>query len=326
MWSHPSGQPNSFGALSSAGGTVRIGGTSDFCLKIQADALGKAPYGFDLDSYRFVRGCGIEMVIIWARPSVIWATPEPDFRALDYEIGAAFSCGIEPVIKLAPIGGETTNAPLWNVMALLPQVASRYPGIRYFIVGNEPEYGDWPSKDWQAYVDQVIAPCAAALKAVRPDALLIGPEADSPGILAEILAAEAGRYLDIVSHHAYAWSPNFPADAITRMEGFEEVMTENVSTGSRQRWITECGPGVQCLDGPGSDMVTFLRAAESLGYDAAFTYRLRSETEGRTDITGPNWEHGLTKLGPNWTTVPLERAADPFRAALATPRASAIQR
>ena len=320
---------------------MRVGSNSDFCLKIVPDALGKAPYGFDFDSYRFVRGCGVEMTLIWARPDVIWEATQGDFRALDAEIGWAMACGIEPVIKLAPLFDSNGNIAFLTTD--IAELGIRYPGVRYFIVGNEPgngSYGDWRSQDWQGYIDQVIAPCSAALKAARPDALLIGPEADSPGILDAILQAEAGRYFDVIGLHCYPGTPNFPADSIPKLSQYQKVvnaalvdettMKNALALGrhyTRPVFISECGPDDHCLDGPGSDMVGFLKAAEALGYDAAFTYRLRSETEGRTDITGPNWEHGLTMLAPNWGTVPLTRAADPFRAAFGNkPRVRSIER
>jgi hypothetical protein len=127
--------------------------------------------------------------------------------------------------------------------------AERYAAVvTHYGAGNEPGVrGYWPPireedgwPDLDRFAHEYVDPFTRGVRSVKPDALFVGPEADSHGLVEVLLRIEAEEqqsWFDVISMHPYGSSP---ADTFRRIdEDFLPAMAEH--RGEREVWITENG-------------------------------------------------------------------------------------
>ncbi len=131
-------------------------------------------------------------------------------------------------------------------------LVKRYRGrVRHWILWNEPNSSTFFRGSTDQFIQQVLIPGAEAAKAADPGCKIVGPDlAHLSGArwdtwLDKILA-EAGSYLDIISHHCYK---DKPAEILRMLEGPSrpwepppvQRIIERRGQGSKPFWLTEVG-------------------------------------------------------------------------------------
>jgi hypothetical protein len=127
--------------------------------------------------------------------------------------------------------------------------AERYGrNITYWGIGNEPgiqlywpprrESDGWPDTD--RLIAELIEPFNRGVRSVFPDALFVGPEADSSGVFGELARKESeakAQWYDVFSFHPYGANPE---ETLRRVDKEFLPEIENFR-GHRDVWISEMG-------------------------------------------------------------------------------------
>jgi hypothetical protein len=127
-----------------------------------------------------------------------------------------------------------------HVADLLTALVSRYRGrVRYWELWNEPDHPHSWSDSLRSYVDLVLRPGAAAIRAADPECMvLLGGLADQRN-LAAIYATGGASSFDVVNFHLY---PTRPGVGQVR-RALRQVRATMRTWGdvAKPIWITECG-------------------------------------------------------------------------------------
>lgn len=219
--------------------------------------------------------------VTWARMDGDWLSLNPargrfEWAALDRSIDAANARGIRVFLTLgytpvwvprvsrartdtAPQNDEPATSDEWR--AFVTEAVRRYRarGVRHFGMWNEANLEQFweQSAGIDAYVDKILVPGAAAVRAACGDCLVLGPDLAHLGEYDRALdrILERGRSsIDILTHHIYSGWPEtgttvFSGDSFlqaleTRRFPFtraalREVLDARGYTGDV--WITETG-------------------------------------------------------------------------------------
>lgn len=108
-------------------------------------------------------------------------------------------------------------------------LATRYGDVvSSFAAWNEPGgqfywpawTTDGPEAGITRLLGEVVVPFTEGVRSVKPDARFVGPEADSEGVLDQVLKQEADRgshLFDSITFHPYSWG-TFPEDSYKRID------------------------------------------------------------------------------------------------------------
>ncbi len=245
----------------------------------------------------------------WVREAVVWPTIQPtNSSTFDWGPWDAFTtkCAARGLSICAVIGGS----PAWarpgagaglSVSAppddpatfgtFCAVAAARYPQIKVWEVGNEPNQPAYwggttgtPNDSDPAEYTAVLAAAYGAFKTADPSCTVLGgsftptlsgagPDGQyysPPDFLSGMLAAGAGAYMDAVSHHPYSY-PEMPTtyhalNAWSQMEettpSLRSILT-GYGLGSMKIWITEYGAPTYGVGSSGTTWVTeAVQAAE----------------------------------------------------------------
>lgn len=203
--------------------------------------------------------------IRWARIDLTWDTVEPargDFQweMVDQIVHDAQANDVRLVAILgycppwASSGASRYDPPRsrkqWK--AFVSMIVGRYRGcIDYWILWNEPNSKTFFRGTLQQFIYDVFIPGARAAKAANPRCRIVGPDlahllsCDWDTWLDRILA-QAGSWIDVVSHHCYK---NRPANVFRELEGgslFRRRPTVHEILARRHMldkpfWLTEVG-------------------------------------------------------------------------------------
>ena len=172
-------------------------------------------------------------------------------------------------------------------------LVERYRGrVRHWILWNEPNSSTFFRGSTEQYIRQVLIPGAEAAKDADPDCKIVGPDlahlsgAHWDSWLDKILA-EAGSYLDIISHHCYK---DKPAEVFRMLEGPSrpwepqpvQAIIERRGQGAKPFWLTEVGWRSDRV-GPANQsgyLISTLRSARQRGWiSKVFLYELRDSPQ-----------------------------------------------
>lgn len=151
---------------------------------------------------------------------------------------------------------ECGNASLYPIdrvalETMIRTTMNRFPEVRYWSFGNEfhnylfwpPGWGKTAEEGHQSAIDQVFKPGYETVKSVNPEAIVIGPDEDSPPSLEIFLRLEAegvargGRPLfDTVSIHCYGKT----VDIAWGLRHVLVPLFDKYANG-KEIWITEFG-------------------------------------------------------------------------------------
>lgn len=158
----------------------------------------------------------------WVRIDVVWAWVEPqpdhfDWSACDAAVEAALARGLKVFATLAYTPDWATDGPGWTGVPtrvedwtdVCSRAATRYRGrVAAWGMWNEPNQDHFWAGSRSDYIDRILKPGSAAIRAADPGAKVCGPElahlqsADWDDWLAEVIR-RAGSDLDVVTHHLY---------------------------------------------------------------------------------------------------------------------------
>lgn len=211
-----------------------------------------------------------ELGIKWARVSVSWTSVEDQNRQLEWEfldkvISGLKQRNIEPYICIN--GGHpvyTKNLPptvnqegLEAWVRMTEAMVQRYKDqVRYWEIWNEPNYESFwkPKPDPAAYV-QLVQQGAKAIKAVQPDAVIIGgsmARLDEP-YAKDLFALGIAEYIDVLTYHPYDEFPEATAKKrqvsvqtpvwyLPSSHQVQELQQLIADSGKKiQLWQGECG-------------------------------------------------------------------------------------
>ncbi len=181
------------------------------------------PYGVNahIPSYEQLAAAA-RVGVEWVRIDLNWYAVEPapgqfDWSVYDKLADDAEANGLRVYATLAytpawattgpPVSGVPDDAATWYDFCF--RAAQRYRGrIEHFGMWNEPNLGRFWAGDRTQYVQVILGPGSAAVRAANPRAKVCGPElahiagADWDGWLGYVLGQAPGA-IDIVTHHAY---------------------------------------------------------------------------------------------------------------------------
>ncbi|MFO0628872.1 MAG: sugar-binding protein [Polyangiales bacterium] len=219
--------------------------------------------------------------VTWARMDGDWLSLNPargrfEWAALDRSVDAANARGIQVFLTLgytpawvprvdraradtAPQNDEPATSDEWR--AFVTEAVRRYRarGVRHFGMWNEANLEQFweQAAGVDAYVDKILVPGAAAVRAACGDCVVLGPDLAHLGEYDRFLdrvLARGRSSIDILTHHIYAGWPEtgttvFSGDSFlqaleTRRFPFtraalREVLDARGYTGDV--WITETG-------------------------------------------------------------------------------------
>jgi hypothetical protein len=123
---------------------------------------------------------------------------------------------------------------------LLRALVSRYRGrVRYWELWNEPDHPHSWSGSLRSYVELVLRPGAAAIRAADPaSTVLLGGLADQRNLEA-IYAAGGASCFDVVNFHIYPTRPG--VGQVLRALRQARATMRAWCDASKPIWITECG-------------------------------------------------------------------------------------
>ena len=212
----------------------------------------------------------------WVRVDFVWASIEPQqnqfsWPVYDAIVGAAEARGIAVLGILAYTPAWATDGPVqtgvpravvdWEDFCF--RAAHRYRGrVAAWEVWNEPNLPRFWTGSRDQYIERILQPGAAAIRAGDPGAAIGGPglahltsgQSDWYDWLLEVLQ-RAGDRLDFISHHVY--DRDGPGDVTIRLEAatpfgnkpqfwdltspsVREVI-ERANLADRPFWLTETG-------------------------------------------------------------------------------------
>jgi hypothetical protein len=228
-----------------------------------------APQGSDLIfSLDKVKSAGIG----WVRIDFIWAAVQPlpqvwDWSVYDRLVAEARARGINVFATIAytpdwassgpEISGVPDDPATWREFCT--RAAQRYRGtIGHWGIWNEPNLPRFWSGSKSEYLNVILKPGIAALRAGNPDAKIGGPDLAQLGDWYNWLKDtldDAGPQLDFVTHHVYDEDGN--RDVTKKLEGstpfgtrpqFWNIVTPSVrevlkaaNSQDKPFWLTETG-------------------------------------------------------------------------------------
>lgn len=231
--------------------------------RLTSDQLGVNTHRPMGDDARFLFGKAQELGVGWVRIDVAWedieiAKGEYKWNRSDEPIKEAASRGLKILANLhatpkwANRDTGTTVAPdrTEDWIDFCKKTSERYngnteglPRIEFFGIWNEPDGSGLVLEDGthtspKFYVEQILKPCAEAIRIARPDAKIAGPElASETDYLKEVLE-EAGTSLDIITVHKYSDNPD---GVITHMQKVRSIVEGSSKTRGKPIWLTETG-------------------------------------------------------------------------------------
>ncbi|MBU0553970.1 cellulase family glycosylhydrolase [Myxococcota bacterium] len=169
-----------------------------------------------------------DLGVAWVRVDANWFSMEPsqgryDWGEMDRIVDGAQARGLEVFMTLAytPAWASEGNddehphndvprAGLYE--AFVRAAVEHYQGrVRHFGIWNEPNLEQFWAGSRALYIERILRPGSAAVRAACGDCLVLGPDVASvsgwQGYL-EAVTREAGDALDIVAHHTYAKPPS----------------------------------------------------------------------------------------------------------------------
>jgi hypothetical protein len=215
-------------------------------LGTEATEAESSPFGLNIhapvgNSLGFLLDRTADVGVGWVRIDLVWAAVEPEpgvLRWKDYDalIAAARARNLEilAIIAYTPAwatdGPEISGVPRhvedWSDFC--SRAATRYRDqIKHWEVWNEPNLPRFWSGSRAEYVQTILEPAAAAIRAANPEAKIGGPSLahdtiegrDWHGWLTDVLR-ESGDTLDFVTHHVYDLDD--PAGVVARISGTTE--------------------------------------------------------------------------------------------------------
>lgn len=198
-------------------------------LAASLEAQSSSPYGINVHAPReerlpLVFDKVAQAGIAWVRVDLVWAFVEPEPGLSDWEvyddiIEAARSRNLDVLMVIAytpawatdgpEISGVPRNVSDWSDFCY--RAAERYrDDVDSWEIWNEPNLRRFWTGSRLEYIERILRPASAAIRAADPDALIAGPGLahlvsrgrDWHGWLLDILR-EAGDDLDLLTHHAY---------------------------------------------------------------------------------------------------------------------------
>ncbi len=212
---------------------------------------------------RLIADAGIE----WVRIDVYWSSVEPqqdrfDWTAVDAVVQEAERLGLSVFATISSTPAWATDGPPGSGVPRDPadwydvcyRAASRYRGsVRHWGMWNEPNQPHFWAGSRADYVESILRPGSAAVRAADPDNRVCGPElahlrsAGWDSWLRGVLT-DAPDALDVVTHHVYpeGFSPASVEDRLTsRVYPWDPPSVRSIleDTGwwGRPFWLTEVG-------------------------------------------------------------------------------------
>ncbi len=170
-----------------------------------------------------------------------------------------------------------------HIADLLTALVSRYRGrVRYWELWNEPDHPHAWSGTLRQYVDLVLRPGAAAIRATDPGCAVLLGGLSSYQKLVALYEAGGEPWFDIANVHLYPTR----ASAGQVRRAIREVRAEMLARGDALKpiWLTECGLATQPPSTPSyfggvtseAGQARFIRALyRSVRAEAIFFYQLR---------------------------------------------------
>jgi hypothetical protein len=229
----------------------------------------------------------------WERLDLIVRLTEAAGMALVPQVvfAPAWSSGV-PTTKQR--GAAAPPGAPEHISDVFTALARRYGGrVRFWEVWNEPDHPHSWAGSLGLYVERVLLPASAALRAADPAALVVlGGLADARN-LAAIYAAGGGAAFDIASVHVYPTRASVgPVRRAVRQA--RAAMTRS-GDAKRPLWVTECGLATAPPSNPSpfggatdeAGQARFLQALyRSVAAEAIFWYQLHDshilDAEGHT--------------------------------------------
>ncbi|MEZ4394967.1 MAG: sugar-binding protein [Polyangiales bacterium] len=219
--------------------------------------------------------------VSWVRMDGDWLSLNPargryEWTALDRSVDAARARGIRVFISLgytppwvprvpraradtAPQNDEPATSDEWRTFVTEAVRHYRARGVQHFGMWNEPNLESFweEAAGVDPYIDKILVPGAAAVRAACADCVVLGPDLAHLGdyhLFLDRVLARARASLDVLTHHTYGGWPetgttlfsgdNFLQTIETRRFPFtrpalREVLDARGYTG--EVWITETG-------------------------------------------------------------------------------------
>ena len=222
----------------------------------------------------------------WVRANMSWSGGEPDAKGVlnqgwlpdvDYAVNQARVAGIQVLMPIAdgvpywasadPAKYHDSSGNHWNkywrptnnadYASFVGAMVRRYQalGVHAYEVWNEPNTSNfWPSGPNAADYATLLAAAYPAIKAADPTATVIlgGLSKNDYDYLAQLYAAGAGRYFDVVAVHPYTGTADptwcWNQGTTTKLAkdafcGIQEVHNTMVANGdsAKKIWLTEFG-------------------------------------------------------------------------------------
>jgi beta-glucosidase/6-phospho-beta-glucosidase/beta-galactosidase len=190
---------------------------------------------------------------------------------------------LQPVLVYTPAwaGPGFTQAPSdtasWS--SFVRAVVHRYRNsIHYWELWNEPDAAYWMNGS-QAYVQDILIPGSAAVKAVDPSArvLLGAPYFADTAYLNDIYRYGGGSSFDIIGFHEYANVLN--ANAVQQDVNAVQGVLDSHNESTKPIWIGEYGYNEPSETTDDTDHMTAMRIMlqQVTGYREAIWYNLRDD-------------------------------------------------
>ena len=262
----------------------------------------------------------------YVRVDFTWDAVEPERGAFRWDItdevvrnAEARGIRLVAILGYCPrwaSSGPDIHDPPKNVRewkGFVAAIVGRYKGrIRDWILWNEPNSPDFFKGTTEQFIREVLIPGARAAKEADPGCRIVGPDlahlesAHWDTWLDKILA-EAGSYLDVISHHCYKDSPS---EVFRMLEGpsrpwepppVQQVIERRGQEG-KPFWLTEVG---WRSDRVGKDrqagyLVSLLKGANQRRWiSKVFIYELRDSPQE----PGFGLLHYSGKPKPSYTAV-----------------------
>lgn len=178
------------------------------------------------------------------------------WERLDAIIHSLIQAGIQPapILVYAPEWSRDaaagTNAPVAapsdgaHSADVVTALATRYRGkVTYWELWNEPDLPQGWSGSLAQYVERVLAPGAAAIRAIAPECRIVLGGLASPQSLEGVYAAGGGASFDVASVHYYPTRP-----LVRRVRGVvreaRRILASHGDAG-KPLWLTEVGLATQ---------------------------------------------------------------------------------
>lgn len=217
----------------------------------------------------------------WIRVDGDWVSMNPssgtfDYAAVDRVVDQANTRGLKVYLSLGytpawvprvprsrsdgnPRNDEPATSAEWTTFVRAAVAHYRAKGVRHFGIWNEPnldQFWETPAGSGP-YIDKILVPGAAAVRAACADCLVVGPDLAHVGdfdVFLRPVLQRARASFDILSHHIYSGWPetgttvldgdNFLNSLEKRRFAFTRISLRELLDEERyagEVWITETG-------------------------------------------------------------------------------------